>query len=86
MTSDLHFTVIDMQDLRRFFHFPRFAILHHHPQEDVVILCRFQSVSNKHSLKRQRPGKDLIANDIAFVEQRREYGDLGYSGKLAGWE
>ena len=31
-----------MQDLRRLFHFPRFAILHHHPQEDVVILCCFQ--------------------------------------------
>ncbi len=61
--------MIDMQDLRRLFHFPRFAVLHHHPQEDVVILCRFQFGIEQALFETPRPGKDLIANDIAFVKQ-----------------
>lgn len=61
--------MIDMQDLRRLFHFPRFAVLHHHSQEDVVILCRFQFGIEQALFETPRPGKDLITNDIAFVEQ-----------------
>ncbi|MNP78211.1 hypothetical protein D3C76_1757710 [compost metagenome] len=36
--GDLHLPVVDVQDLRRLVHLPGLAILHHHPQEDVVVL------------------------------------------------
>jgi hypothetical protein len=77
--------VIDVQDLRGLFHFPRFAILHHHPQEDVVILRGLQFGIEQALFKAPCPGEDLITNDIALVKQATEYGDFG-SGRLAGCE
>lgn len=53
--GDLHLPVVDVQDLRGLFHFPRLAILHHHPQEDVVILRGLQFGIEQALLEAPRP-------------------------------
>ena len=70
----MHLPVIDVQDLRGLFHFPRFAILNHHPQEDVVILRGFQFGIEQALLKAPCPGENLIADNVALVEEAARIG------------
>ena len=64
----MHLPVVDVQDLRGLFHLPRLAILHHHSQEDVVILRGLQFGIEQALLKRHAR-EHLIADDVALVEQ-----------------
>ncbi len=68
--GDLHLPVVDMQDLRGLVDLPRLAILDHHAQEDVVVLSRLQIDVKQAGLEARGQGKDLVANNVALVEQR----------------
>ncbi|MNV77532.1 hypothetical protein D3C71_1709590 [compost metagenome] len=61
--------MIDVQNLRGVIHFPGFAIFHYHAQENVIVLRRSQFRIEQALFEAPCPGKDLVADDIAFVKQ-----------------